>query len=186
MDDKGIIELFFKRSEQAIREMESMYGAFCHRIAYNILRDHHDAEESVNDGYLRVWHAIPPTYPKNLQAFLGKIIRNISLNKVVYKKSLKRGAGHADIVAEEFMHALPSADRVEEKVETHAFVDTVNTFLATLPAEKRICFCRRYWYLDSISDIAEAVGKSESAVKMMLLRLRKDLKAHLEKEGIRC
>lgn len=184
MDDKRIIELYQKRSETAISETANKYGKYCYYIAYHILYSEEDSEECVNDTYMRTWEAIPPQYPEKLSAFLGKITRNLALNRYKYYLREKRGNGKATLVIDELNECLPATNSTEESVEEKLLVELLNQFLYGLPKQKRNIFLRRYWYMSSIQEIAEDYGFSESKVKMILLRIRNKLKQVLEKEGI--
>lgn len=184
MDDKRIIELYNERSESAISETAKKYGKYCYTIAYHILYDKEDSEECVNDTYLRTWEAIPPQYPDKLSAFLGKITRNLALNKYKYYVREKRGKGQTTLVLDELQECVPATNNTEQTVEEMLLVEVINRFLYDLPKEKRTMFLRRYWYLSSIQEIAEDFGFSESKVKMTLLRIRNKLKQVLEKEGV--
>ena len=184
MDDKQIIELFHERSETAISETANKYGKYCYTIAYHVLYNVEDSEECVNDTYLRAWNAIPPQYPEKLSAFLGKITRNLALNKYKYYLREKRGNGKNELVIDELNECIPASHSTEEAVEETLLVEVLNQFLYSLPKHKRNIFLRRYWYLSSIQEIAKDYGFSESKVKMILLRTRNKLKQFLEKEGI--
>lgn len=184
MDDMQIIELFKERSETAISETAAKYGKYCYSIAYNILYNVEDSEECVNDTYLKAWESIPPHFPEKLLAFLGKITRNLALDRYRYYTRDKRFAGQAVLAIDEIGECVPACDDTEKAVTDKVLVDVLNDFLAGLPAEKRQMFMRRYWYFSTIKDIAKDYGVSESKVKMTLLRLRERLKAILEKEGI--
>ncbi|MBQ3559041.1 MAG: RNA polymerase sigma factor [Agathobacter sp.] len=184
MDDKQIIELYHERSEDAISETANKYGKYCYSIAYHVLYNVEDSEECVNDTYLRTWEAIPPQYPNNLSAFLGKITRNLALNRYKYYVREKRGNGQTTLVLDELQECVPTTSSTEQAVEEKLLVEVLNRFLYNLPKEKRILFLRRYWYMHSIQEIAEDFGYSESKVKMILLRIRNKLKQVLEKEGV--
>lgn len=184
MDDGKIIDLYWQRSEAAITETESKYGRYCNYIACNILHNAEDAEECVNDTYLRAWGAMPPKRPERLSAFLGKITRNLSLNKYEKYTAEKRGCGQVPLVLEELHGCIPSADNVEQAIEDEALAAVFNRFLGDLPFEVRRIFMRRYWYFSPIKEIAADYGIGESKVKMTLLRARNELKQILEKEGI--
>ncbi|MBR2403167.1 MAG: sigma-70 family RNA polymerase sigma factor [Lachnospiraceae bacterium] len=184
MEDRDIIGLFRKRSEDAINETAKKYGKYCHYIAYNILYNEQDSEECVNDTYLNAWDNIPPHNPDKLSAYLGKITRNLALNKWDYYNASKRGKGQFLLVLEELQECISSADTTEKIVDELHFANTLNSFLASLPKQKRIVFLRRYWYMSSIKEICADFGMSESKVKMMLMRLRNDFRVYLEKEGI--
>jgi len=184
MDDKQIVDLFWERSEDAINQAAKQYGRYCYSIAYGILGNKEDAEECVNDTYLKAWECIPPQRPNALSVFLGKITRNLAINRWEYHNAKKRGNGRISSVLEELHECIPSTDNVEQIVDEMHFQKVCNQFLETLSKEKRIIFMRRYWYLSSIRDIALDVHMSESRVKMILFRLRKDFRKSLEKEGI--
>ena len=184
MKDREIIGLFRKRSEDAIDETAKKYGKYCHYIAYNILYNEQDSEECVNDTYLNVWNNIPPHNPDKLSAYLGKITRNLALNKWDYYNAGKRGAGKSLLVLEELQECIPDSNKVEQAIEEKYLIEVLNRFLYDLPVEKRMIFLRRYWYLSSIQEIARDYEISESKVKMTLLRVRNKLKQILGKEGI--
>lgn len=184
MDDHEIIELYVKRSEQAISETSKKYGKYCHYIAYNILHDDADAEECVNDTYLRVWNAIPPKHPNRLQTFLGKITRNLSLNKWEKLSAQKRGNGQISLALDELAECIPADGDTAIIVENDFIRCLIERFLDNLSAETRKIFVRRYWYMSSIKEIAKEYGLSENKVAVTLFRTRKKLKIELEKEGI--
>lgn len=184
MEQNEIIELYWNRSERAIRETAKKYGRFCHSIAYNILADHSDSEECVNDTYLHTWNAIPPRRPDNLSAFLGKITRNLALKRYERNHARKRGGGQVMLALEELGECIPDPDTVERHFEDRELALKLNGFLAGLTEESRKIFLRRYWQLCTVKDIAALYGISESKVKMSLMRTRGKLKSYLEKEGI--
>lgn len=181
MEDSKIIDLYFERSQSAISETQKKYGRYCHTIAYNVLYSNEDAEECVNDTYLRAWQSIPPHRPTSLSSFLGRITRNLALDRYDEKTAQKRG-GSLDLALEEISECLP--DTHGEDGNDKAIKDAINSFLASLPKRTRIIFMQRYWYLSSISEISLSLGISESNVKVILMRTRKKFKAHLEKEEI--
>ena len=183
MDDRQIIDLFHERSEAAISETANKYGNYCYSIAYRILQDEQDSEECVNDTYLRAWEAIPPHCPNKLSTFLGKITRNLAMNRYTYYRREKRGCGKMELVLEELQGCISALQNTEQAIEEKLLVELLNRFLYDLPKEKRILFVKRYWYLQSIQEIAEELDISESKVKMTLLRVRNQLKKVLEKEG---
>lgn len=184
MEDSQIIDLYFERSEDAILETAKKYGRYCKSISNNILHNHDDALECVNDTYMRAWNAIPPTRPNSLPVFLGKITRHLALNKVEMTAAKKRGSGQKSLVLEEIKEAVPSSTSSDHLVDDMVLLDVFNRFLADLPMETRKVFMRRYWYFSSVKDIALDYGMSESKVKMTLLRTRKKLKQRLEEEDI--
>ena len=184
MDDKQILDLYWARAENAISETADKYGKYCHFIAYSILRNEEDSEECVSDTYMKAWGSTPPQRPQKLSAFLGKITRNLSLDRLRRHTARKRGCGQAALVLEELQECVPAADNVEQIVDDLALTEALDRFLASLPADTRKVFMRRYWYLCSVKEIAADFGISESKVKMLLLRSRNKLKGLLEREGI--
>lgn len=184
MEDSKIIELYWQRSESAISATAEKYGSYCHTIANNILHNDRDAEECVNDTYLGAWNSMPPHRPNRLSTFLGKIMRNLSLNRYKLYNAEKRGRGQTDIVLSELEDCIPADSDVEKTVEDKIIVKALNDFLYSQPEQKRNIFIRRYWLLSPIRDIAVAYEMSESKVASLLLRMRKELKGYLEKEGI--
>lgn len=185
MEDERIIALFEERSEQAIAETEKKYGAYCHRIAYGVLRNAEDAGECVNDTYLRAWNSIPPMHPENFAAYLGKLTRNLSIDRERNRKRKKRGGGQTEAVLEELEECIPSTERsVEQRMEDREIKVVIERFFAGEAATERIIFVQRYWYLLPIKEIARNQGMSQSKVTSLLYRQRKRLKAELEKEGI--
>lgn len=183
MNDSQILELYRARSENAIAETANKYGKYCHYIARNILHDNEESEECVNDTYLKAWENIPPQAPEQLGTFLGKITRNLALNKHKHDTTQKRGAGQVSLALDELQECLPDGSDVEQVVDELVLIETLNQFLASLPTETRKVFMRRYWYVSSIKEIAADFNISESKVKMLLLRARNELKKTLEKEG---
>lgn len=184
MDDKQIVDLYWERSETAISETAKKYGRYCHYIAFNILYNDEDSEECVNDTYLNAWNSMPPHRPSVLKTFLGRLTRNLSLNKYKLLTARKRGRGQIPLVIEELHECLPTAGNTERVVDDIVLADVFNCFLASLPVERRRIFMRRYWYLSPVKEIADDYSISESKVKMSLLRSRGELKHLLEKEGI--
>jgi RNA polymerase sigma-70 factor (ECF subfamily) len=184
MDDQQIIDLYWARSENAISETAKKYGKYCHAIAYHILHNDEDSEECVNDTYLNAWEAMPPHRPHRLSAFLGKITRNLSLDRYKRLAAEKRGSGQVPLALNELLECVPTADSTEKVVDDLALTESLNRFLGTLSVDSRKIFLRRYWYLIPVKEIAADFSISESKVKMSLLRSRKELKQFLEKEGI--
>ena len=183
MDDQKIVDLYWERSESAIKETQRKYGKYCHSIAYTILHSDEDAEECVNDTLLRAWGAIPPAKPSRLSTFLGKITRNLSLDRWE-KNNAKKRSGPVELVLDELSECIPDADSMLDPTDKIALSDAINSFLEELPVQTRQIFMRRYWFMSSVKDIARDVDMSESAVKVSLMRTRNAFKAHLEKEGI--
>lgn len=184
MEDEQIIELYWRRSEDAITETSKKYGAYCHTISFNILGNAEDSEECVNDTYWKTWSLLPPTRPTVFSAFLAKITRNLSLDRYRARSAEKRGGGRMALALEELSTCVPAPDHAEAVVERQVLVDALDRFLAGLRPEQRKIFLRRYWYLSSVREIASYLGISESKVKTTLLRTRAALREHLEKEGI--
>ena len=183
MEDSAIIELYYDRSENAVRETEKKYGAYCRKIAYNILNDRQDAEECVNDTYHKAWDTIPPQRPASLSAYLARITRNTALNRLRSKTTQKRGGGEYQLAFEELESVIGQKGDVEELFDIRQLKELINRFIGDLPADSRLVFIGRYWYFESVSDIAKKTGFSESKVKMLLFRARSKLKELLYKEG---
>lgn len=184
MEDGEIIDLFWTRLESAISETENKYGAYCKTIAMNILGDREDSEECVNDAYLQTWNSIPPQRPKLLRPYLGRITRNISINRYKARGAKKRGGGEVKLLLSELEDCVPSGADVETEYEAGVIAKAISSFLYTAGSENRLVFVRRYWYADSIAAIAARYGLKESNVKTILFRTRNKLKEYLEKEGI--
>ena len=182
MDDSRIIELFWKRDEQAIAQTQMKYGAMLRALAYHILRNREDSEECENDTYLGAWNAIPPTRPSNLSAFLAKTVRNLAISRRRANHAEKRGGGEVAVPLHELDECIPDvgADAWQAAELTHILTD----FLEALPTKERLVFVCRYWRCDSVADIAARFGYSQGKVKMMLMRTRGKLRAVLEKEGL--
>ncbi len=184
MDDRDIVELYWRRDEGAIGATAEKYDRYCHSIAYNILRDHGDSEECVNDTYLKAWESIPPHKPESLRTFLAKITRNLSLDRFKRYSAEKRGGGEVTLVLDELKEGFHIRDGEEMIVESIVMKELLNGFIGGLKHEARVIFLRRYWYFSPVSSIASDLGVSESKVKMVLLRTRRKLSEYLEKEGI--
>lgn len=184
MEDERIVELYWERSESAISETAKKYGKYCHYIAYNVLSSDPDAEECVNDTYLRVWNAIPPARPRAFKSFIGTVTRNLALDRYHENRAEKRNK-NADLAFEELLECIPdSTEDGRELSDEMALRDAINGFLESLPKKTRIIFVRRYWYLSPVAHIAGDLGMSNSNVKVILMRTRKKLKEYLEKENI--
>lgn len=183
MEDCQIVDLYWKRSEDAIKETAAKYGRYCYHIAYNILQDNRDAEESVNDTYLGAWNTLPPHKPAILSTYLGKLTRRISINLWKKNRTARRGGGEVPLALEELSECIPAENRVEYEIETAELSRAVNDFVMSLPLTERRVFVLRYWYLDPICEICDQFGFSQSKVKSMLHRIRHKLMLHLRKEG---
>ena len=178
MNDERIIELFFERSEQAIKELDEKYGRTCHKVSYNILNNRQDAEECVNDAYLGTWNAIPPAKPNPLLAFVCKIVRNISLKRYEQNTADKRNS-YYDVAMEELGDCLAATTTTEEEIAEHELTEIIESFLDLLSKENRVIFLRRYWFSDTYADIAKQVGMTEKNVSVRLTRIRKELREYL-------
>jgi len=183
MDDKLIIELYWNRSEEAIAETQKKYGKYCHYIAYNILSSTQDAEECVNDTYQKAWETIPPKKPEKLSAYLGKLTRNLAINRSIHDRAAKRSQ-ESKVILDEAEEFIPDPLSVGDFTDEIHLQNTINGFLGSLTKEVRVVFVRRYWYMSSIKEIAKDYGLSESNVKITLMRTRNKLKEYLEREGI--
>lgn len=184
LEDERIIELFWQRSQQAIEQVSQKYGGYCYSIAHRILRSNADAEECVNDTWFRAWHTMPPNRPVFLASFLGQITRRLAFNRWKANRADKRGGGELSFVLEELDECVPTIPSAEQVAEAKELGAIINQFLYTLP--KRACnvFIRRYWYAESIAEIAERYHMREGAVKSSLFRSRQKMRAYLEQEGI--
>lgn len=183
MEDERIIDLYWARSQQAIVLTQQKYGHYCGRIADNVLHNREDCEECLNDTWLRAWNSMPTERPSRLQAFLGAITRNLSLDLYRRKHSAKRGSGELPCIFDE-VRDFAGANDAQEHVEYVELVESLNRFLESLSVENRVMFVRRYWYMDEIAEIAARMGYSESKVKSCLFRVRRHLQEHLKSEGI--
>lgn len=184
MEDHQIVALYWQRDERAIDETRTKYSSYCRSIAQNILNSTEDAQECENDTYLAAWNAMPPHRPDILYTFLGKLTRRISLDRWKANTAQKRGGSNVALSLEELEDCISNTHTPEEMTEHKAISYAISVFLHQLPRRERQVFVRRYWYLDSIGDIAEHFSFTESKVKMMLLRTRQKLRIHLEKEGL--
>ncbi len=182
MEDRDIIELYFNRNEKAIAQTAAKYGKLCHKIAHHILRDEGEAEECVNDAYLGAWEKIPPANPTSLCAFVAKIARNQALNRLKYKLAEKRNPA-ALVSLSELENILPDME-VFDEIEDRELGQWISDFLWEEPEETRNIFLRKYWYFDSIEQIATQFGYSESKIKSLLFRTRNKLKAYLTAKGV--
>ncbi len=183
MDDKLIVDLYWARAEDAIHETERKYGRYCHSIAYNILCSQEDAQECVNDTYLRAWDAIPPQKPDRLGAFLGRITRNLALNRYAFDRAQKRFT-NVEFALCELSECIADPESLQPMEDALALKEAINRFLASLPQKSRMIFVRRYWYLSPVKEIAGDFRISESNVKVTLHRTRIKFRAYLQKEGI--
>lgn len=180
MEDSGIVELYFARSETAIQETGRKYGAYLNQVAYNILRNLCDTEEIVNDTYMAAWNAIPPTKPNNFKHFLSRITRNLSFDRLDY---LNAGKRHALFV--EMDECIPDRrSDIEDIWEAKEIGVALNYFLQTLDRKTCAVFLARYYYSYSVSEVAEQYALSARQVKYLLSKTRDKLRSYFEKEGV--
>ncbi len=184
MEDQKIIDLYFARSEQAIQETDDKYGHYCYSISYNILCNEEDAKETVSDTYLSAWHGIPPRRPAVLKTFLGKIARNLSINRWNRLRTKKRGGGEFPLALDELEECVSHTPSAEEMVTQKELSDAVLGFLDTLPELQKKIFLCRYWYFDPVDAIAEQFGFTHGKVTSILYRSRQKLRKHLAEEGL--
>ena len=178
IEDEKIIEMFFERSEQGIRELDNKYGAVCHNLSYNIVNNRQDAEECVNDAYLGAWNAIPPVHPNPLLSYIVKIVRNISL-KIYWRKEAAKRSSHYTIAMGEIETCIADPNTVETEIEARELARIIEAFLDTLTVKERVIFMRRYAYADTYADIAKRVGISEKNVSVRLTLIRQKMKQYL-------
>ena len=183
MEDSQIIQLFWNRDEAAIGETSRKYGSYCHTIARNILHNEEDSEECVNDTYLNAWNALPPQRPGILSAFLGKITRNLAFDRYSFLHAQKRGGGEIDAVLDEIADIVSDKEDVEQVIDGKELIAAINSFLSSLPSDKRKMFVQRYWYSEKISTIAAHFGIADNACSVRLSRLREQLKKDLTERG---
>ena len=184
MEDLQIVNLFWERSEDAIAAASDKYGRYCRSVAYNVLSDDQDAQECVNDCLLRTWNSIPPARPESLKAYMGKITRNLALDRAERAGAAKRGGGELPLALDELSECIGAGADPGAALEASETAAAINAFLAGLEPLRRKVFVRRYWYMDPVADVAERFGLTVANTKTMLFRIRKDLAAHLRKEGI--
>lgn len=184
MKDQEIVALYFSRDEAALARSEACYGGYCHRIAWNILADQEDADECVNDVWLRAWQTIPPQRPTSLSAYLGKLTRSLAIDRLRAKRAQKRGGGQYQAALEELADCLPSPTSVEDAAEAGRVRTVLEDWLRGLSREKRQLFLLRYFYFLPVAEAAEVLGVSRSKAASMLMRLRGDLGKVLKREDI--
>ena len=183
MRDKEIVQMYFDRNDNAICETSKVYGAYLSKIAKNILGNEQDAEECVNDAYLKLWNSIPPNKPENLSSYIGKIVRNLSFDRYRQKRAGKRGGGEMEVVLCELADCVSGNYSVEHEIDKKELSRAINAFLDTLDKEKCDIFILRYWYALSVSEISRRASASESNVSTILSRTRKALKVYLTERG---
>ncbi len=183
MEDEQIVELYLDRDESAVQHTTEKYGRRLRALAFGVVRDAQTAEECENDTYMEAWRSIPPHEPRRyLYAFLARITRHVALNRCRERDALKRG-GFVSELAAELDQCVPASNDLEERLDAMALGEAVSRFLFSIDQTKRDMFLRRYWYLDSVSAIAQRFGCSEGKVKTTLFRVRGKLRDHLEQEG---
>lgn len=182
MEDARIIDLFWQRSEDAIRQVKEKYDGSCMHLLRNLLQNEQDAQECANDAYLALWNTIPPERPEPLLTYLLKIARNQGLRRITYYNAQRRTDGQT-VALQELEGCLASSDTVEQALDRKLLEEAIDGFLRALPREDRQLFLRRYWFCDSIEELAKNFGWSKSKIKSKLLRLRSRLRAYLIQEG---
>lgn len=183
LEDNCIIDLYFSRDEDAITQTEIKYGNYCYCIAHNILSNREDSLECVNDTYYSAWNAMPPQRPSVLSSFLGKITRRISIDKFRKNTAQKRGMGEMPLTLDELLDCVSDTKDVASEIEMKNLTRVINDFVKKLPETEQKIFICRYWYVDSIADIGEQLGFSQSKIKSILFRTREKLRVTLKKEG---
>ena len=184
MDDASIVALFWERSESAIREAETCYGAYCFAVAGRILDSAEDTRECLNDLWLAAWRSIPPQRPENLRTYLGKLARNLAVSRWRELRRQKRGGGETALLLEELADCIPGGTEPERELAAKELRDAINRWLTGLSVRDRQLFVNRYFFAYTAAEIAEKAGISSANVITTLYRLRKKLRAHLEKEGL--
>ncbi len=183
LDDSVIIDMLFDRDESVIAELSKKYGSYCTSIANNILRNREDSEECVNDTYMKTWETIPPEKPKLLAAFMGKITRNLAIDRYRRGHSQKRGGNDMELIFEELEECVSDGSSVEATAERREILAAVNRFLGKISVKNRIMFVSRYCYCESVHDIAARFGIKENNVSVSLNRTRAQLREYMKKEG---
>ena len=183
MEDRGIVDLFFARSEEALRAVETRYGAYCRAIARNLLEAREDAEECLNDVWHAAWNAIPPERPEDLRAYLGRLTRNLCVSRWRREHARKRYGG-MDLLLSELEESLPGGTEAEAELERARLRETIDRWLGSLSREDRVLFVRRYWYGAAVKDLAAEWEMGENRMAQRLRRLRRSLRGALERGGL--
>lgn len=183
MEDSQIIKLFQKRSEDAIEQLSQKYGLLCKKMANNILHSKEDIEESINDAYFAVWNSIPPNHPSSIRNYLCSTLRNLAIKKYHYNTAEKRNSSY-DLALDELSETLSCKDSIESLLSTKELAQHLNEFLAQLDKGNRVVFVLRYWYGESINDIAKKFGVKPNTVSAKLKRTREKLKIYLTSKGV--
>lgn len=184
MEDHELVERYWQRDETVLEDTRQQYGGYCFAIAQNLLGSWEDSEECVSDTWLRAWQSMPPQRPGKLSLFLGKITRNLSLDRLREQRAQKRGGGEGELALEELRECIPSPSDPQRETEERELAQSMNAFLRALPRKECSLFLARYWYTYSLGEIGRAFAMKEGTVKASLFRIRKKLKLHLEKEGV--
>ena len=184
MEDTAIIDLYWARSQQAIAASEEKYGAYCSAISRRILDRAEDAEECVNDTWLRAWNAMPPQRPNVLSAFFGKLTRNLSLDRWRRERAAKRGGSQVEVALHELEDCLPDRRSPDENLEAGETAALISAFLRRQSETDRALFVRRYFHLEPLNDLADRFGMGAGQVKSRLHRMRQRLRIELEQEGV--
>ena len=184
LSDSEIISLFFDRNEKAIAAVSQKYGGYCNTVIRNILENHQDAEECLNDTWMKAWESIPPEKPRNLGGFLVRLAKNICLNRYALSHAKKRGSGEVSLVIDELSECIADKNDVEKTFEQKLITNTINEFLRSLPPEKRDIFVLRYWYCLPVAELARKMGISRSSAAVSLTRTRRSLTAYLKKKEL--
>ena len=183
MEDSQIVDLYWQKDANAIKESDTKYGAYCFAIADNILRNNEDSEECVNDTWLHAWNAMPPQKPSKLRLFLAKITRNLSFNRFNARSAQKRGSGELVLVLDELNECIAVTGSAEQEYEAKELEQCIRLFVRALPDRERNVFVRRYFFTEPVAEIAKRYGLTDNNVMVILSRTRKKLKTHLVKEG---
>lgn len=184
MEDKQILELYWERNPDAIRESGKKYGSYCLAIADQILHCKEDSEECLNDTWLHAWNAIPPARPESLKLFLAKIIRNLSFDRYSARTAAKRGGGETELVLEELAECIAGESDVVKEYENHELGLAIRRFVGALPERECNLFLRRYFFAESVGSIAARYHLTDNHVTVILSRTRKKLKKYLIREGL--
>ena len=184
MEDEQIVDLYWQRSDLAISETNQKYGRYCHTIAYNICGTEEDAEECVNDTWLRAWNLMPDQRPTILSAFLGCITRNFAINLIKTKNRIKRGGGEAVLALDELEECIPGGRNPEQALEEKELEKAIGRFVSQLPQPEKTIFVLRYWRVAPIDEIAEKLQFSKGKIKSSLFRTRRKLRDYLQEEGL--
>lgn len=183
MEDELIVQMYFRRSEEAVEQTDRKYGKLLQHVTGSILRDARDAEEAVLDTYIRLWNSIPPEQPRRLGAYAAKLARNLSLDKLRRRTAGKRDS-RGDVVFAELEECISASDVVSQRLDEQELVLLINTYLLTVDKLSRVLFVRRYFAMEEVNELAAKFGMTAQAVSGRLFRVRRGLKEHLIKEGV--